>query len=59
MAATRSILDPAARQLLAQHENFHGLCRLLGRLKTNYQLSELVGQGAGALAGGGAGRGYA
>lgn len=42
VAATRSILDPAARQLLAQHENFHGLCRLLGRLKTNYQLSELV-----------------
>ncbi|EFJ44129.1 hypothetical protein VOLCADRAFT_65225 [Volvox carteri f. nagariensis] len=42
VAATRSILDPAARGRLAQHDNFHGLCRLLGRLKTNYQLSELV-----------------
>ncbi|GFR52397.1 hypothetical protein Agub_g14907, partial [Astrephomene gubernaculifera] len=42
VAATRSILDPAARGRLAQHENFHGLCRLLGRLKTNYQLAELV-----------------
>ncbi|GIL63010.1 hypothetical protein Vafri_17171 [Volvox africanus] len=42
VAATRSILEPAARGRLAQHDNFHGLCRLLGRLKTNYQLSELV-----------------
>ncbi|KAG2485018.1 hypothetical protein HYH03_016221 [Edaphochlamys debaryana] len=42
VSASRSILDPAARGRLAQHENFHGLCRLLGRLKTNYQLSELV-----------------
>lgn len=30
-------------QGLAEHDNFHELCRLLGRLKTNYQLSELVG----------------
>ncbi|KXZ55001.1 hypothetical protein GPECTOR_3g165 [Gonium pectorale] len=42
VTATRSMLDPSARGRLAQHENFHGLCRLLGRLKTNYQLSELV-----------------
>jgi hypothetical protein len=27
---------------LAEHCNYHELCRLLGRLKTNYQLSELV-----------------
>jgi hypothetical protein len=27
---------------LAEHGNYHELCRLLGRLKTNYQLSELV-----------------
>ena len=28
---------------LQHHENYHEFCRLLGRLKTNYQLSELVG----------------
>lgn len=28
---------------LAHHTNYHEFCRLLGRLKTNYQLSELVG----------------
>eukprot|EP00798_Chlamydomonas_sp_ICE-L_P019293 gene19293-25939_t len=27
---------------LADHDNYHEFCRLLGRLKTNYQLSELV-----------------
>lgn len=27
---------------LAEHANYHEFCRLLGRLKTNYQLSELV-----------------
>jgi exportin-7 len=27
---------------LAVHANYHEFCRLLGRLKTNYQLSELV-----------------
>ena len=27
---------------LSEHENYHEFCRLLGRLKTNYQLSELV-----------------
>ena len=27
---------------LAHHNNYHEFCRLLGRLKTNYQLSELV-----------------
>lgn len=42
VSATRSVLDPSARGPLGLHENFHGLCRLLGRLKTNYQLSELV-----------------
>lgn len=32
----------ACLQLLAEHANYHELCRLLGRLKTNYQLNELV-----------------
>ena len=27
---------------LVEHDNYHEFCRLLGRLKTNYQLSELV-----------------
>ena len=27
---------------LGEHDNYHEFCRLLGRLKTNYQLSELV-----------------
>ena len=27
---------------LSEHDNYHEFCRLLGRLKTNYQLSELV-----------------
>jgi len=27
---------------LTEHANYHEFCRLLGRLKTNYQLSELV-----------------
>ena len=27
---------------LTEHENYHELCRLLARLKANYQLSELV-----------------
>ena len=31
-----------ARAGLEQHANYHALCRLLCRLKTNYQLSELV-----------------
>ncbi|KAK9853645.1 hypothetical protein WJX84_008704 [Apatococcus fuscideae] len=30
------------QQGLAEHANYHEFCRLLGRLKTNYQLSELV-----------------
>ena len=30
------------QQGLADHANYHEFCRLLGRLKTNYQLSELV-----------------
>lgn len=41
VAGTRGIL---ARQAgLQHHANYHEFCRLLGRLKTNYQLSELVG----------------
>lgn len=27
---------------LAHHENYHELCRLLGRLKTNFQLAEII-----------------
>lgn len=38
---TRDILS--AQLGLQHHENYHEFCRLLGRLKTNYQLSELVG----------------
>lgn len=38
---TRDILKN--KQGLAHHENYHEFCRLLGRLKTNYQLNELVG----------------
>ncbi|GAX79235.1 hypothetical protein CEUSTIGMA_g6675.t1 [Chlamydomonas eustigma] len=37
---TRDILR--SKQGLAEHDNYHELCRLLGRLKTNYQLAELV-----------------
>ena len=38
---TRDVLR--AQTGLAEHENYHEFCRLLGRLKHNYQLSELVG----------------
>ncbi|CAI7934492.1 unnamed protein product [Closterium sp. NIES-54] len=31
-----------SKQGLSQHDNYHEYCRLLGRLKTNYQLAELV-----------------
>lgn len=31
-----------SQQGLGDHVNYHEFCRLLGRLKTNYQLSELV-----------------
>mmetsp|Transcript_8801 Transcript_8801/g.18815 ORF Transcript_8801/g.18815 Transcript_8801/m.18815 type:complete len:1064 (-) Transcript_8801:979-4170(-) len=37
---TREILR--TKQGLHEHDNYHEFCRLLGRLKTNYQLSELV-----------------
>ena len=37
---TRTIL--LTKQGLDQHANYHEFCRLLGRLKTNYQLVELV-----------------
>ena len=40
VTGTRDILR--AQQGLAEHANYHEFCRLLGRLKTNYQLSELV-----------------
>ena len=40
VTGTRDILR--SRQGLAEHANYHEFCRLLGRLKTNYQLSELV-----------------
>ena len=39
---SREILQ--TKQGLAEHDNYHEFCRLLGRLKTNYQLSELVGE---------------
>ena len=41
VSGTRDIL--AAQVGLQHHNNYHEFCRLLGRLKTNYQLSELVG----------------
>jgi len=41
VAGTRDIM--ATKRGLSEHDNYHELCRLLGRLKTNYQLSELVG----------------
>jgi len=31
-----------AQHGLTDHDNYHELCRLLARLKANYQLSELV-----------------
>ncbi|MCO5579366.1 hypothetical protein L7F22_033221 [Adiantum nelumboides] len=40
MNGTKDILQKA--QGLADHDNYHEYCRLLDRLKINYQLSELV-----------------
>lgn len=40
MTAVRDILQ--SQQGLNHKENYHEFCRLLGRLKSNYQLSELV-----------------
>ncbi|GAB2238779.1 hypothetical protein Droror1_Dr00024692 [Drosera rotundifolia] len=40
MMGTKEILQSG--QGLAQHENYHEFCRLLGRFRVNYQLSELV-----------------
>lgn len=40
MNGTREILRTQSG--LEDHDNYHEYCRLLGRLKTNYQLSELV-----------------
>jgi exportin-7 len=41
VAGSRDVLKAQAG--LQHHANYHEFCRLLGRLKTNYQLSELVG----------------
>ena len=40
VAGTSDVL--LARRGLGEHANYHEFCRLLSRLKTNYQLSELV-----------------
>ena len=40
VTGTRDILR--AQTGLREHGNYHEFCRLLGRLKTNYQLNELV-----------------
>ena len=40
VTGTRDILR--SNQGLSEHSNYHEFCRLLGRLKTNYQLSELA-----------------
>lgn len=41
VSSSRDILK--SQQGLQYHSNYHEFCRLLGRLKTNYQLNELVG----------------
>lgn len=40
VGGTRDILKHQCG--LSEHSNYHEFCRMLGRLKTNYQLSELV-----------------
>ncbi|CAA6655624.1 unnamed protein product [Spirodela intermedia] len=40
MSGTKEILQKG--QGLSDHDNYHECCRLLGRFKVNYQLSELV-----------------
>ncbi|GAB4836168.1 hypothetical protein Ancab_001081 [Ancistrocladus abbreviatus] len=40
MTGTKEILRSG--QGLAEHDNYHEFCRLLGRFRVNYQLSELV-----------------
>ncbi|KAF3327052.1 exportin-7 isoform X1 [Carex littledalei] len=40
MGGTKEILQTG--QGLANHDNYHEFCRLLGRFKANYQLSELL-----------------
>ncbi|KMZ72113.1 putative Exportin-7 [Zostera marina] len=40
MSGTKDILQTG--QGLADHDNYHEYCRLLGRFKVNYQLAELV-----------------
>ncbi|XP_039690945.1 exportin-7 isoform X3 [Medicago truncatula] len=41
MQGTKEILQTGIAGL-ADHDNYHAFCRLLGRFKINYQLSELV-----------------
>ena len=48
VTGTRDVLR--SNQGLAEHANYHEFCRLLGRLKTNYQLSELARTHPGNLA---------
>ena len=38
MAGTREILR--TQQGLSEHANYHEYCKLLGRLKTNYQVPQ-------------------
>ncbi|KAL5067134.1 hypothetical protein RYX36_018021 [Vicia faba] len=40
MLGTKEILQTGIG--LADHDNYHAFCRLLGRFKVNYQLSELI-----------------
>ncbi|KAL7225616.1 hypothetical protein ACSBR1_020889 [Camellia fascicularis] len=40
MTGTKEIMETGKG--LADHDNYHEFCRLLGRFKVNYQLSELV-----------------
>ena len=60
MGATHEILASRANPAsgLTAHANYHEFCKLLGRLKTNYQLSELVRERRGAGAGGAWGGGW-
>lgn len=43
MSGTKDILQTGKG--LADHDNYHEFCRLLGRFKVNYQLSELLSVG--------------
>jgi hypothetical protein len=41
-AAAAAVACSLLQGLSEHHDNYHEFCRLLGRLKSNYQLSELV-----------------